>query len=132
MTLRPCLTCGEPVQASYCPEHQPSKPSGRNKPAPSKIGYGFTWRKLSERARRLQPWCSDCGTTEDLTCDHSREAWERFEQGKTIRLIDVDVLCRRCNALKGKQRPGGIPREGDESSPACKAQTPSHTPGGIG
>ncbi len=66
----------------------------------------------------MQPYCSDCGATEDLQCDHSREAWKRKTAGKPIRLKDVDVVCGPCNRARGAARensfsdPGGNPAMG--------------------
>jgi 5-methylcytosine-specific restriction protein A len=100
---------------------------------PAELGYDTSWRKLSERARRIQPWCSDCGTDRDLTGDHSAEAWRRKAEGKPIRLQDVDVLCRGCNTKRGKQRPEprGETPTGARPSCAVEAKTPLHTPGGY-
>lgn len=67
-------------------------------------GYGYRWIKLSRRARKLQPFCSDCGSEDDLTADHTPEAWERHENGKSIRLRDIDVVCRSCNSERGAAR----------------------------
>ena len=67
-------------------------------------GYGAAWDRLSARARRRQPFCSDCGREDDLTTDHSPEAWARHERGLPIRLEDVDVVCNRCNAERGPAR----------------------------
>lgn len=67
-------------------------------------GYDQQWRRLSERARRLQPFCSDCGRTDHLTTDHSPEAWARREAGKPVRLEDVDVVCVWCNSDRGPAR----------------------------
>lgn len=98
MTLRPCVVCGEPATGTRCSEHR---------------GYGsYAWTRLSKRARRLQPWCSDCGSTEDLQCDHSPQAWERAAQRKPLRLKDIDVVCGACNRARGSARPdqtGGAP-----------------------
>ena len=87
-------------------------------------GYDAAWDRLSRRARRLQPFCLDCGSTEDLTADHSLTAWERRAAGKLIRLQDIDVLCRRCNAERGDprdpdraERAGRPERAGTASSP---------------
>jgi len=127
--VKPCLTCGAPSPETRCPEH--ARPDV--KAAPEERGYDWTWRKLSARARRLQPWCSDCYTTDDLTTDHSEQAWKRKAAGKAIRLRDVDVVCRSCNARRGRARPddqGGRP-EPHRAPPADKAQSPSHTPRGI-
>lgn len=64
-------------------------------------GYDNAWLRLSARARKRQPFCLDCGATDDLTTDHSAEAWRRKAEGKVIRLKDVDVVCRRCNSERG-------------------------------
>ena len=103
MTLSCCIECGEPTDGARCSEHQLDD----GKAPTTARGYDQTWRKLSERARRLQPWCSDCFTTEDLTADHSETAWRRRAAGKPIRLRDVDVVCRSCNAIRGPARPTG-------------------------
>jgi hypothetical protein len=52
----------------------------------------------------MQPFCSDCGATSDLTTDHTPEAWLRAAAGKVIRLQDIDVVCRRCNTDRGAAR----------------------------
>lgn len=67
-------------------------------------GYDQRWRRLSERARRLQPFCTDCGRPDHLTTDHSPEAWRRREAGLPIRLEDVDVVCVWCNSDRGPAR----------------------------
>lgn len=67
-------------------------------------GYGARWERLSKRARALQPFCLDCGTTENLTADHTPTAWERFDSGKSIRLQDIDVVCLPCNVARGPAR----------------------------
>lgn len=108
MTLRPCVVCGEPTGSTRCPEHTPT----RARPDREARGYDHNWRRLSERARRLQPWCTDCGDVENLTTDHSEEAWQRKAAGKVIRLKDVTVLCGPCNTRRGSSRPTGVtPRE---------------------
>lgn len=100
--LRPCLECGELSEGARCPEH---RPPARSRPY-REVGYDSAWDRLSKRARRMQPFCSDCGTTEDLTCDHLPSAWERKEQGLPIRLEDVDVVCRAHNSSRGAARAG--------------------------
>ena len=67
-------------------------------------GYDAAWERLSKRARRQQPFCSDCGREDHLTTDHSPEAWARREAGKPVRLEDVDVVCVWCNAERGPAR----------------------------
>ena len=67
-------------------------------------GYDAAWERLSRRARRLQPFCSDCGREDGLTTDHSPRAWERRAAGLRVRLEDVDVVCRWCNSERGPAR----------------------------
>src|SRR5262245_65120704 len=84
-------------------------------------GYGTQWDKLSRRARRLQPWCTDCGATERLQADHLPSAWERQAAGKPIRLADVEVVCNVCNVRCGSSRPAaprGRAPEADGQAPA--------------
>jgi hypothetical protein len=65
----------------------------------SQRGYGRQWRKLSEQARTLQPYCSVPGcTSTDVTVDHIDPS-TRGKPGLT--LADVQVLCRFHNASKG-------------------------------
>lgn len=124
MTLRPCIECGEPCETGRCQDHQ--RVREHDIPTTAR-GYDTTWRKLSERARRLQPFCEDCGATTDLTTDHSPEAWKRKLAGKPIRLKDVAVLCRSCNSKRGRARPGGgNPRRGGHDRPR-EAKFQSHT-----
>ena len=108
---RPCLTCGELADpgSAYCPEHRPVKRDER--PTASARGYDAAWQRLSEKARKAQPFCSVCNTTEDLTVDHTPAAWRRKAAGKPIRLQDVDVLCRVHNSSAGAAR-GARSRDG--------------------
>lgn len=143
MTLHnPCIECGQPTENTRCDRCKPEYVSrGPKDGSPRKIGYGTSWDKLSKRARRMQPFCSDCGTPEDLTCDHSPQAWERYESGLPIRLQDVDVVCRRCNTDRGAARgpnlgpghrnPGGMTQPQGGGSRGGEAKFESHTPGGY-
>jgi 5-methylcytosine-specific restriction protein A len=70
--------------------------SSRARASTSERGYGARWQRLARTAIALQPWCTNCGATEDLTADH---AYPSKRTGLT--LGDVDVLCRSCNAAKG-------------------------------
>lgn len=129
MSLKPCLVCGEPSARSRCPEHWTD---GHDHDGDR--GYNAAWRRLSRKARRLQPFCTDCGTTEDLQADHTPEAWARHAAGKTVRLEDIDVVCGPCNRSRGAARPGAT-RGGDRivagQKAEGKAQSPLHTPGGY-
>jgi 5-methylcytosine-specific restriction protein A len=96
VTLKPCLICNEPCTGPRCPTHR---------------GYSnYAWTRLSKRARKLQPWCSDCGSTEDLQCDHSEAAWAAYAAGKPIKLSMIDVVCAACNRARGSSRPESAPR----------------------
>ena len=100
MTLKTCIDCGEVCDGPRCPEH--TRDTKANTTA---RGYGWSWQKVTARARKAQPFCSVPGcTSTDLTTDHSEAAWQRHNAGKAIRLQDVDVLCRRHNAQKGAAR----------------------------
>lgn len=106
---KPCIICGEPCPTGRCTEH----PAAKTRPRPSRsIGYDAAWDRLSKKARHLQPFCTDCGTTHNLTADHLPTAWHRKEQGLAIRLADIDVVCATCNKRRGTSRPGTPRGEG--------------------
>ena len=139
--MKPCITCVVLSPTATCPEH--TIVSERYpKDSPRKRGYTTAWDKLSRRARRLQPFCTWCGSKEDLTLDHSEEAWTAFEAGKPITLSMCMVLCRPCNSRKGPARPTeagrtpAVERGGDEGrsnslrTPGAR-QNFSYTPRGY-
>jgi len=98
VTLKPCVQCGEPSDRSRCPAHGP-------KDAPKVRDRGHvhtntaTWKALSKKARRLQPWCTWCGTTDDLCTDHVIPYSVAPELGHSIE--NCQVLCRPCNGRRG-------------------------------
>lgn len=98
--LAPCMECGEPTEGSRCEEHSrvDIKGSARER------GYDARHDALSRRARRLQPFCTDCATPDDLQLHHKPQAWERRAAGQVIRLVDVEVLCGECNRGRGPAR----------------------------
>lgn len=128
--MKPCLECGTPTADTRCPDHtiHPAKDRQTR-------GYDWAWQQLSARARKLQPWCTDCGTTDNLTADHTPQAWRRKAAGKPIRLQDIDVVCIGCNNRRGAARPGSRRAQtptGDNphesaSPPAPQANFPLHT-----
>ncbi len=108
---RPCLSCGTPSPDSRCPgcctlpaprDHaqRDRRRAALGVQSSTSRGYDGQWRRLSERARRAQPFCSDCGHWGDnrnpLTTDHLR--WP----ART--LADVEVVCRSCNSKRGARR----------------------------
>src|SRR5699024_1215494 len=115
MTIkRICAECGSPYERqtteSRCQERNPSEHRLRrrahqsNKGNAQQRGYDYRWAQLTKRARALQPYCSDCGSPNNLTADHSTEAWQRRERGLAIRLQDIDVVCADCNRDRGPAR----------------------------
>lgn len=116
MTLRPCIACGEPADGPRCAEHvRPSSP----KVSAHLRGYDASWAKLSAKARKLQPWCTDCGTAEGLQLDHLPSAWERKAKGLRIRLgIDAEVVCGPCNRARGAARPQQTPSRSQQTRPS--------------
>lgn len=125
MTLRPCLDCGTPTDGSWCPEHRGDHVRGSNDHdrTSTQRGYDSAWRRLSRRARRLQPWCTDCGAVDDLTTDHLR--WPATD------LTDVEVVCRACNSRRGPLRTRGGSPGASEDDRRGKPERASHTPGGT-
>lgn len=105
--FRPCLDCGCPVSSranmgarcEECAKQRRPLPPQECKPSSSRRGYGCGWRRLSREARRVHPFCMDCGTAEDLTADHLR--WPARS------LADVEVVCRSCNSKRGALRSQG-------------------------
>lgn len=128
MTLKSCVDCGDLCQGTRCTDCRPvvDRTYARApKTSSTTRGYDSVWRRLSERARRLQPWCSDCGSVEDLTGEHTATAWQRKADGLPIRLQDVDVLCRGCNGARGA--PGGERFDDRSATPAVEAEFQSHS-----
>lgn len=105
MTLKPCIGCGEPAEGRHCEDCRPPATALR-KTSPRERGYDAAWDRLSRAARRLQPFCVDCGSEARLTADHKPSAWERKEAGLPLRLEDVEVVCNDCNVRRGSSRPG--------------------------
>lgn len=133
--LKSCIECGEVSDGPRCMEHRPKRELrfGRNR---RHQGYDAAWDKTSARARRIQPWCTDCGATDDLTADHSPEAWARKAEGKAITLDLITVVCRACNSRRGKIRGDsktwGEGVEAPVPSPPGKAKFLTDTPRGYG
>ncbi|MCB5179492.1 HNH endonuclease [Streptomyces antimicrobicus] len=58
--------------------------------------YDYQWQKVRAEAIRLQPYCSFCGTSNDLTGDHILP----LKEGGSNTLDNVRVLCRQCNTRR--------------------------------
>lgn len=100
MTWTVCIACGEVAPGTRCEECQTEREARttERKGSATARGYDSRWQRLSARARRLQPFCLDCGSAEDLTADHL--VWP----ART--LADVEVVCRSCNSRRGATRGG--------------------------
>jgi 5-methylcytosine-specific restriction endonuclease McrA len=75
--------------------------AGRQRKHPSKNtrvkgAYDYQWQKVRAEAIRLQPYCSFCGTGNDLTGDHIVP----LKEGGTNDIDNVRVLCRSCNTRR--------------------------------
>lgn len=103
--MKPCLKCGTLMAKDGACETCAWRP-GIPSLSKAERGYDAAWRRLSKRARKKQPFCARCGTVNDLQCDHTPQAWERWKRGLPIRLEDVQVLCGRCNREEGPARGG--------------------------
>ena len=94
--LTPCLYCGVLSRGSECRDcigtiqARDPKRKDRNKQ------YDSEWHRLSRLARSMQPWCSKCGSKNDLTADHILS----LANGGSNILENIMVLCRRCNSSK--------------------------------
>ncbi len=131
--LKPCVECDELSEQSRCADHRPKPAPKPNAKAKSR-DYDTAWDNLSRRARKAQPFCLWCTSTEDLQLDHTPTAWSRKLAGKTIRLKDVRVLCGPCNISAGQARPGPGQRTSEERPEPITIVSPSGrnlTPGGI-
>lgn len=114
MVMKVCAVSGDVCDCTQCPLVQANR--AEKKKSTTERGYNNAWRRLSERARKLQPWCSTCGSKYDLTADHLR--WP----ARTLK--DVDVLCRSCNSAKGKA-------EGRDEYNAKQSKTGAEAPGAM-
>lgn len=64
----------------------------------------------------MQPWCSTCGSRDQLTVDHTPGAWQKRERGDRLTLADfaaglLSVECLQCNVAKGHARGSAVERQ---------------------
>lgn len=96
MISRPCLGCGELIpSATYCADCQPAE---QVRKGPGDAAYDRIWRKLSLKARSIQPWCTDCSGTADTT-DHIIPKSVAPELVHAIE--NCAPRCRSCNSYRG-------------------------------
>ena len=100
LTTTPCheRACPELViGAPRCPDHAAAHERARG--TADQRGYDSEWRRVVRAAIALQPYCSICGTTDDLTGDHLRP----LSRGGTNHPSNVRVLCRAHNSARGNR-----------------------------
>ena len=100
MAPRPCISCNTLIPSgSRCEDCRLLKVRQRERHRPSRHvrGYGNEWARTSKALREAQPWCSNCGSTANLSVDHVKPG--SMEHG-------LRVLCRRCHARIGARRVG--------------------------
>ena len=83
--LRACLDCGAPSAWTRCPAHTRARTRVRT-----------ANRQRARDVIAAQPWCSDCGSTRDLTSDHVIALAEGGTNDGPQR-----TLCRPCNSRRG-------------------------------
>lgn len=123
VTMKPCLVCGEVTDKARCPVHQLPDLRARDRVTREN---GARWKRLSARLRRRQPFCSVCGTPDDLTVDHVKPL---EHGGDPYDETNLDVLCRSHNASKGAT--WGDEVAGQPSPTPGKAESATHTPRGM-
>jgi 5-methylcytosine-specific restriction protein A len=99
--LHMCPRCGALERAQgYCPACRRQR--SRRRGTRQQQGYTDHWLRLRDAAIRAQPWCSQCGTTHDLTGDHILP----LSRGGINEPTNIRVLCRRCNSRRGNRTTG--------------------------
>ena len=90
---RRCLDCGQRARGTRCPRCEASR-----RGTTTERGYGHAHRQRARAAVTAQPWCSTCGSTDDLTADHLAPLARGGHPLGPLR-----VLCRSCK-LAPRQR----------------------------
>ena len=124
---RPCLRCSKPTTATRCADCEATESHQRDTRRGSRHerGYDSRWTRLSAQARRLQPFCSDCGSAVDLQVHH--KTWPA--RG----LKDVEVVCARCHATRPAIRTlGGNPPDPRLGTPVRGIVSDTHSTKGSG
>jgi len=71
-----------------CPVHRPQV----NRTARTNRRF----RRLAREVKAAHPWCSVCGSLDDLTVDHLMPLAQGGDLYGALR-----VVCRRCNSARG-------------------------------
>jgi 5-methylcytosine-specific restriction endonuclease McrA len=103
---RICRRCGKPTSERYfhaaCGRAYEAEKSRRRRAAKgttSQRGYGSDHQRLAKLAIARHPYCTDCGTTEDLCADHIVPT---SKGGRNV-LENYAVRCRGCNNARANR-----------------------------
>jgi len=81
---------------------KPAKTTGSAAKPGAAVYRSWKWRKLSKQMRKEHPYCSKCGTPEDLTVDHKVGLREMGPKPELNPLAydrrNLVVLCRPCHS----------------------------------
>jgi 5-methylcytosine-specific restriction protein A len=80
-----------------------SRCARRRRGTTSQRGYGAAHQRRARRAIALEPWCSTCGSTRDVTADHVIPLAHGGDPLGPLR-----VLCRSCNSQRGTTTLGAV------------------------
>jgi 5-methylcytosine-specific restriction endonuclease McrA len=86
----------------------------RHRQTTTSRGYGPEWRRLRAEAIARQPYCTTCGSRQDLTADHIVP----LALGGLGTRSNVQVLCRPCNSRKRDRLPAYHPMTLDAATAA--------------
>lgn len=117
MLSKPCLDCGDDAEHGSSRCAQCRRPRDRShEPSASQRGYDSRYRIVRSRALRMQPWCTDCDSDQNLTVDHSARSWELIKQGQRPSLDWftaglLTVCCMACNQRRGAARGANVTRQ---------------------
>ncbi|WP_074334892.1 HNH endonuclease [Mycobacteroides abscessus] len=99
---RPCIGCGQLIPSgSRCTACQRPRNNNYQRGKRGRTASDWRWRKLSQKLRRLSPFCERCSKTTDLTVDHVIPPTERPDL--TYDALNLRVLCRSCNGSRGNR-----------------------------
>lgn len=97
MVMRACLSCGEPTKATRCPPCASERNVERG--SSHQRGYGSRWRRLSERYRRIVPYCElhlpGCQRIA-IDVDHKRP----LRAAGRSTWSNAQSTCRSCHRIK--------------------------------
>ncbi|EHB58975.1 hypothetical protein MycrhDRAFT_1411 [Mycolicibacterium rhodesiae JS60] len=97
---RPCIGCGCLIPSgSRCADCQRPLNNHYQRGRKGRTASDWRWRKLSEKLRRLSPFCEKCLATTDLTVDKIIPLSERPDLAHEE--LNLRVLCRTCNSARG-------------------------------